>query len=494
MKTETKTRATGDLFESILNEISEIDYREKALNYAQNDKITNRHYIVVTIEELIRISEKVAFDVMQKDESIFIFNGEYWIQVPPQEFKSFLGKAALKMGVPYIDGKYYGFIDGLYKQFFASAKIQALKSEEGVHINLRNGTFKFTSQDFSLNPFDKNDFLTYQLPFEFDKHAEAPMFKNYLNRVLPDGNLQDILAEFIGYIFVKKLKLEKCLLLYGNGANGKSVFFDIINAMLGRENITNFTLGSLSEEHNRAMIANKLLNYGSELKGNMDADIFKQLVSNEPIHCRFKYGNPFICEDYAKLVFNCNELPKQAEVTPAYFRRFLIVPFDIIIPENERDPELAQKIIRSELPGIFNWVLSGLERILRSKKFTSSEKTQLALEEYKHDSDSVASFITEEGYSVSKSTGQPLKSLYESYRTFCNDEGRRILSRTSFSRRLKNLGFESTRQNIGMVVFINRKEKVFPETTRNAYSSRNLVIRYNNVEGEECVDVEKLFS
>lgn len=106
--------------------------------------------------------------------------------------------------------------------------------------NLANGTFVVTAGSQYLKGFDRKDFLTYQLPFELDETKEAPLFSQYLDKVLPDKNLQMILAEFIGYVFVRHntLKLEKSLILYGSGANGKSVFFDIITALLGPNNCT----------------------------------------------------------------------------------------------------------------------------------------------------------------------------------------------------------------------------------------------------------------
>jgi putative DNA primase/helicase len=144
-----------------------------------------------------------------------------------------------------------------------------------------------------------------------------------------------ILAEYLGYIFTRSLKLEKALLLYGSGANGKSVFFDIINALLGPENTSNYSLQSLTSQngYQRAELSNKLVNYGSEMNGKLEAYIFKQLVSGEPVEARHIYGHPFIMTRYAKLIFNCNELPKDVEQTHAFFRRFLIVPFNVTIPD-----------------------------------------------------------------------------------------------------------------------------------------------------------------
>ena len=143
----------------------------------------------------------------------------------------------------------------------------------------------------------------------------------------------------------------------------------------------------------RAKLANKLVNYGSEINGKLESAIFKQLVSGEPVEARLPYGEPFTLKQYAKLIFNCNELPKDVEHTNAYFRRFLIIPFDVTIPEHEQDKNLHTKIIEKELSGVFNWVLEGLNRLLEQKKFSDCEAAQQAVEEYKIECDSVQMFL-----------------------------------------------------------------------------------------------------
>src|SRR5205085_8900623 len=190
-----------------------------------------------------------------------------------------------------------------------------------------------------------------------------PLWQKFLDEVLPDETRQMVLAEYIGYVFTR-LKLEKTLMLYGRGANGKSVVFDVINALLGAENVANYSLASLSHEYHRAKLANKLLNYSSEISTRLEADIFKRLTSGEPVDARLPYGQPFIMSRYARLLFNCNELPRDVEHTEAFFRRYLILPFDVTMPEDQQDKRLAEKIIKSELSGVFNWVLEGLQRLL----------------------------------------------------------------------------------------------------------------------------------
>ena len=362
------------------------------------------------------------------------------------DMKAFLGKAALKMGVPRFRADDYEFRDKLLKQFHSEAHLSAPNIDVSVTlINLQNGTFEITPEKQILRPFRREDFLTHQLPFSYQEGTEAPRFQKYLDRVLPDKGSQQVLAEFCGYVFIRHLKLEKALLLYGSGANGKSVFYEVLRALLGGHNCSSYSLSSLTNTQNgyfRAMLQNKLVNYASEIHGRLEADMFKQLVSGEPVEARLPYEKPFLLQHYAKLVFNANELPKDVEHTHAYFRRFLIIPFTETIPVHEQDVELPQKIIAEELPGVFNWMLKGLWYLLRQRKFSQCKAAEQTLEQYKTESDSVKMFLDEWGYKPSIEKNVPLKDMYRDYKSFCTEDGYRSLSNKNFSKRLKALGFE----------------------------------------------------
>jgi putative DNA primase/helicase len=207
--------------------------------------------------------------------------------------------------------------------------------------------------------------------------------------------------------------------------------------LLGKENIANFSLSNLLEEHNRALIAHKLLNYGSEINATKTRDEFKNLVSNEPIQARLKYGNSFQMENYAKLTFNCNELPKDFDPQHAYFRRLIIIPFRVTIPDKEQDKTFALKIIKQELPGVFNWIIAGLKRLLKTEKFTESDIVNETIAAYKRESDSVVCFADEQPDIV----GSSLKTTYADYRSYCLDCGFKPLGRNNFAKRLQTHGF-----------------------------------------------------
>jgi putative DNA primase/helicase len=438
--------AHTDVLSEILEALQSVDFRVLA-DLEDGEKLPQKHQIVLCVSQLLNTVREQDFDLARKHDFIFAYNGAFWREIDRDTLKTFLGRCAEKMSVNSLEARHYEFRDKLYKQFLSAAHFEPVSSNnKTVLINLQNGTFEITATAQRLRPFSPHDFLTYQLPFEYDEYADAPLFRAYLNRVLPEKELQDILAEFFGYVFTKHLKLEKALLPYGTGANGKSVMFDVMNALLGKENVTNFSLSDLLQEHNRALIANKLLNYGSEINASTTRDVFKNLVSTEPIQARLKYGNSFLMENYAKLCFNCNELPRDIEQTLAYFRRLLIIPFRVTIPDNEQDKTLANKIVETELSGVFNWILEGLRRLLTNERFTESAIVAAEIETYRKESDSVAMFITDENYQKSNEF-TTLKELYQSYKFYCQDNGYRTLGRNKFGRRLETLGYQRQDRN-----------------------------------------------
>lgn len=446
----------GSINKDNKTEVNKYNRLKKKLN---GYKLTKAHYLILCIEQLIKIAEVNKWGLCKKFGFIYLYNGYYWNEIDKERFQFFLGNIALQMGVEKFKGKIHTFKEDLFKQFMADSYLPTPKTKKNsVLINLQNGTFEITPTKRGLRNFDQKDFITHQLPFEYEPEATAPLFQKYLDEVLPDKNKQKVLAEFCGYIFVKKgvLKLEKMLILYGTGANGKSVFFDVINALLGSENISNYSLQSLTNDNGyyRAKIGNKLVNYASEINGKLETDTFKLMASGEPIEARLPYGDPFILTEYAKLIFNCNELPKDVEHTNAYFRRFLIIGFDITIAENQQDKQLANKIIQNELSGVFNWILKGLDTVLAQKNFSKCEAIDSALSDYEKQSDSVQLFINEFNYQKSTDVYTLISELYPQYKNFCIEDGYRPVGKTKFIQRLDHYKIFVNRINVGNVAYI----------------------------------------
>jgi putative DNA primase/helicase len=434
-------------------------------HFKKDDQIENipkLEVVVLAVEKIYYIALNSNWGMKIEDYQVSVFNGAHWEVIEKDAVKRFLGNAIKALKYDLVKGRHHLFIEDLWKQFMELRFNNNLpENPELTLINFNNGTLEINDAgDFNFREFDRRDNLYYQLDFEFDPEAQTELFDKYLKRVLPDENDRLILAEYCGYIFVKNslLKLEKVLILLGNGSNGKSIFFEILYAILGKHNISTFGLAALTNENGyyRAQIQHKLLNYSTEIGVKLDSTMFKILSSGEPCQARSPYGKPFIIENYCRLLFNSNELPSAIENNTAFFRRFIILNFDQTITEEEKDVQLASKIIAKELPGIFVWILFGLRRLVANKKFTYSYKSEKILNEYKEQSDPVQLMMNELYYVPGVDHVIPLKESYEYFKNYCQESGFKLISIIKFSNRLKKLGFDIERKSQGNVVYFSK--------------------------------------
>jgi putative DNA primase/helicase len=128
----------------------------------------------------------------------------------------------------------------------------------------------------------------------------------------------------------------------------------------------------------------------------------------------------------------------------------------VTIPEEKRNPTLASEIIEAELSGVFNWVLEGLNRLLHQGKFSECKPAQKAVESYRIESDSVATFVDEYGYRKSTFDYESLKDLYSNYKSFCLDNGFRPVHSRNLVKRIEALGFETAKRNFGRIIYLER--------------------------------------
>jgi len=445
----------AEVLNKILDDVTPVDFEAEANPEGKtNYYIKKEFYEVISADRIKKIANAKDRGLRASDGSVYIYNSEYWQRLSNDRFKHFLRKSAKKMHTSVYTSmdtaQHFRFIESLSKQLISVSTLPKPETDKDtVLINLQNGTFQITDGKTQLRPFNKSDFLTYQLPFKHNKGATAPIFEQYLNEVLPDKDSQKVLAEYTGLLFVKNgsnnLKMEKVLLLYGKGGNGKSVYFDVITALLGKENITHFTLEDLTDSkgYHLSKIENKLLNYASEISDKHNPDKFNALVSGEAITARPIYQEPRVIEHYAKLIFNCNKIPRAPETgtADAYYRRLLPIHFEQKIAKGKIDKKLSNKIISAELSGVFNWVLSGLERALEQGNFTECQKSQDLLDQHKLESDNVRMFLDDCNYQPSGIGITLLKDIYRLYKNYCEDYGYRACSNKNLSSRLLGAGY-----------------------------------------------------
>ena len=198
-----KPKLHNQILSQLIKKITPVNFRELA-DIEDDKKLKNIHFQIIAIEQILALAKSNEWGICKNHDFVYVFNGEYWSLVDVDELKTFLGSAAETMGIDKFRARFFNFREQLYKQFIALANLhKPVQQKNAVLINLKNGTFEITPNEIKLNPFNRADFMTYQLPFEYTPEASAPIFAAYLDKVLPEKQLQYILAEYLGYVFIQ---------------------------------------------------------------------------------------------------------------------------------------------------------------------------------------------------------------------------------------------------------------------------------------------------
>ena len=180
------------------------------------------------------------------------------------------------------------------------------------------------------------------------------------------------------------------------------------------------------EDHNfkQAELFGKLANIFPDLQDRQldTTGIIKTLASGETITVERKHKDPFAMKPFAKLIFSANRMPQSRDLTHAFFRRFLIVPFVNRFEGKTCDPSMREKITTPEaLSAFLNLAIEGLERLLSNHYvFTDTPSTRSALADYRQRTDSVRYFI-DECCTVEPDGKVPRKALFTAYKEFCEE-------------------------------------------------------------------------
>jgi len=415
-----------------------------------------KHFKAAIVHTLIEIAKIKNWHIIHDGGFFYIYNGAFWVALEDAEVKNFLKDAAIKMGYPKIECMDADFVNKLFQQAEQSGFFTERAFVKQSIINLKNGSLVLNKAGVTIKPFDYRDFLTHQLNFSHSPKAINHVFLTYLEEVLPDSDTRKTLQQVAGYLFIKGLKMEKVFFLFGTGANGKSVFFEVINGVIGSDNISNFSLESLTDDkgYHRAMIKDKIVNYGTDIRlTKIDVGMFKTLASGEPIEARLPYRDPFVMTDYAKLIFNVNRMDSaNIEHTHGFYRRLLIIPFNQTIADENQDRDLHTKIL-NDRAGVLNWIIEGAEAVIKNRDIFISDECETFKKQFLKETDSVAMF---EEYFQEGMNGsiyfETVSDSYNKYKAFCSDAGHKALGRTNFTKRMESLGFEKSKKEKGFVL------------------------------------------
>ncbi|MBE6572805.1 MAG: hypothetical protein E7652_00255 [Ruminococcaceae bacterium] len=396
------------------------------------------------------------YDLMySKDQCWYYYNDGVYTQTSDMELKNTLvndfNERAQNTWKPSYEHLYWESLK--HKVFYAGEL-----NENKKFINFRNGMLDLETRD--LIEHAREYYSTVQLPFEYDPDAQCPIWESFLESSFEgDKERINLSQECLGYLLSSETRAQKALVLYGSGGNGKGVFSSIIEALVGRSNISYAGLADLSNQFVRATLVDKQLIMSSENEiSHLNTQYFKQIVGGDTcIMASHKNKKPFEFFPKCKIVMSTNNLPDTKDRSEGYYRRLQFLHFSKFFNDDERDVHLTEKL-KEELPGIFNWALIGLDRLKSNDfKFSPCKSSDILLQEYRVEQNPFLEFINECLILDDPREKEENRVVYNSFKLWCSENGHRGFSNMSskkFWRELDNamilLGYPPTvRKNSG---------------------------------------------
>jgi putative DNA primase/helicase len=428
--------------------------KELGKSYEQEDvkqeKVSKSDYKVVTTDVFRMTAKLLGHPISYHGDKLYVYSGKCWQPINDSDLNHYLRNLGIKVGVSRLLAPDVDFIEKLKKQIGSTTSTQVKGMARNL-INFQNGTLEFkVTGEVHLREHRPEDQLLYVLPYEYDPTATCSKWQQFLDEVISEEGKQESLAEFLGSCF-SDVKHEKILLLYGTGANGKSVVMEVITQLFGKNNLTNNSLEEITDSkgYYRGNLMSSLLNYAGEISKKVNPDGLKKLASREPMMGRYVWGRPFEVTDYCRSAFNCNVLPEITDNSDGFFRRFLIIPFDYTVPVEKRNPNLPNEIGQTDLPGIMNWVITGLQRLIMAQgRFTKCPASEATLNQYRDSSMNVELFAKDIFNSNVKE--YQATALYHQYISFCFEREYSQVNTKQFSSGLLKAGFRKIRRNDGV--------------------------------------------
>ena len=239
-------------------------------------------------------------------------------------------------------------------------------------------------------------------------------------------------------------------ILYGKGANGKSVFLRTIGALLGdycmttppETLMTRRNSGGPSPDLARLPGARLVIATEPNEGCSLDETTVKLITGQDKIICRHLYGNLFEYIPQFKVMLATNHKPIIRGDDHAIWRRIHLIPFDVSFSGSQRNPHLLEQLL-SELPGIFCWAVEGALEYQRIGLAPPKRLVDVTAE-YRSDMDMFGDWIEERCIEDSSATTS-VGDLYESYKEWSKLSGYQTLGKIRFSNRLADRGYGRNR-------------------------------------------------
>lgn len=319
-------------------------------------------------------------------------------------------------------------------------------------LNVANGVLDLKTGE--LKPHNPEQMLTKLAPVSWAADAECKAWEEFIDQItMGDGEQAGYLQRLFGYCLSGSTQEETLPILYGNGANGKTICVGRLGKLLGEGEYA-LTLGTesllASNFHGIRCDLRQLqgarVAFAIEVSQGryFDEGVVKALTGGDWISARALRRNPVQFKPNAKILIGANTLPGFVGNDRGIRRRIQVIPFKAEFSGEVRKEELEARL-DAELPGILRWAFEGFQAWLE-QGLNPPESVLKATEDYFASNDHIAEYLQDRTEKVAGAEA-PIGLAFDDYKNWAESVGVEALGKHRFGQLLEAKGFEKARNN-----------------------------------------------
>jgi putative DNA primase/helicase len=307
-----------------------------------------------------------------------------------------------------------------------------------------NGVYNLRTDE--LEDHSPDYYFTRGVDVDYNPDAEPEEIEQWLDDVVSRDEDNQTLLEIVGAALSPTYEHGKFLILFGEGSNGKSTFFELVEELLGQDNVSGWTLQDLSENRfANADLVGKFANVAPDMPGKrlQETGTLKTLTGGDQTMAERKGEDAFEFVNTATLMFGANRPPAIPEPSRAVKRRIVPIRFkQSFTSEDDDNPDkrnkqdlMAELTTEEEMEGLLKAAIEGLQRLRENGDVSLPETLDERLEYYEQFSDPIKEFRVN---TLENATGCRVKksNIYDAYTAYCHANDYAPTSKSAFWREL----------------------------------------------------------
>lgn len=426
--------------ETIVNSMIKTDKHNKAasvmevINEQEDDETDLPPWMSFDETGAVTILEKKFAEWYVERNELYCINDRFYTrygQIGDGEFKNNIHNIIGSLVPTGLSNKVNALLDAIKNEAYLKmdAPDKYKVQFDNITFDVRSGELKQCDTFFTLH----------QIPHNYDPKATCPRFMKFMNELFYEEDIP-VVQEYLGYCLIPNTLAQTALFIIGEGGEGKSRITVLMEHILGQDSIIIGKFHKLQEKFTMVSLDKQMMFIDDDLSLEAidDTSNFKKIVTAETSMEVEPKGKPSYKTRLYSRILCCGNgaIQSKFDRSDGFYRRLLLCKVKPA-PDRKPDRTLSDKL-DEEIPGIINWLLEGLCRVVKNGFIIEpSKRMNEELQVIRDNSDTITLFMNDDQfveYTYDEDDKVSIKHLYDAYEKWCNDNNYLVIHKNTFGK------------------------------------------------------------